>query len=262
MNSLDIFSVRALMRALEQIHSTLDLEILPETLFSAVRELVAGAQFSFDQLDLRTGVGISMISRDLVFPEEMKKKIIELMPTHPVVPAYKEGRRGAIRVTDCISQRRFQDTPHCRELLLPVGLRYQTVVTLDVPGKIAGMTVNRDKDFTEKEVRFLQLIAPQIALAHQNAQAFATLRQAAAARTIPAPEDFERIGLTPREGEVLHWVIQGKRDKEVADILSTRPRTIHSHLRSILRKLNTETRTGAALEGFERLKGSSASCGQ
>jgi DNA-binding CsgD family transcriptional regulator len=116
----------------------------------------------------------------------------------------------------------------------------------------------RDKDFTEKEVRLLQLIAPQIALAHQNAQAFTALKQAAA-RAIPAPQDFERIGLTVRESEVLHWVIQGKRDKEVADILSTSPRTIHNHLGSILRKLNTETRTAAASEAFARLKGSPAS---
>lgn len=71
---------------------------------------------------------------------------------------------------------------------------------------------------------------------------------------IPTPWDLQRIGLTAREGEVLHWVIQGKRDREVAAILSASPRTIHNHLRSVLRKLKTETRTGAALEAFERLK--------
>ena len=87
-----------------------------------------------------------------------------------------------------------------------------------------------------------------------NALAFSEPKQTAA-RTIPAPKDLQQIGLTGREGEVLHWVIQGKRDKEVADILSSSPKTIHNHLRSILRKLNAETRTGAALEAFERLKG-------
>jgi hypothetical protein len=40
MNSLDLFTVRALMQALQQIHSTLDLETLPETLFSAVHSSV------------------------------------------------------------------------------------------------------------------------------------------------------------------------------------------------------------------------------
>jgi hypothetical protein len=138
MNSPDIFNVRVLMRALEQIHSTMDLEVLPETLFSAVKELVAGAQFTFEQLDLRTGVVTSMTSPDSVFSEEIKKRILELMPTHPVIPAYKEGLRGAIRMTDCITQRQFQDTPLWREILLPVGLRYQTVVTLDALGKSLG----------------------------------------------------------------------------------------------------------------------------
>jgi DNA-binding CsgD family transcriptional regulator len=106
----------------------------------------------------------------------------------------------------------------------------------------------------------LHLVAPQIALAYRNALAFTELKQAVA-RRIPAPEDLQQIGLTGREGEVLHWVIQGKRDKEVAAILSVSPRTIHNHLRSILSKLNTETRTGAALEAFERLKGLSTSWG-
>jgi hypothetical protein len=36
MNSLDIFSARALMLALEQIHSTKDLSDLPQVLFSTL----------------------------------------------------------------------------------------------------------------------------------------------------------------------------------------------------------------------------------
>jgi DNA-binding CsgD family transcriptional regulator len=123
------------------------------------------------------------------------------------------------------------------------------------------MTVNRPTDFTDKELTLLRLVASQIALAYRNALAFTGLKQAAS-RTIPAPKDLQQIGVTVREGEVLHWVIQGKRDKEIANILSASPRTIHNHLGSILRKLNAETRTGAALEALERLKGSSASWNQ
>jgi DNA-binding CsgD family transcriptional regulator len=98
----------------------------------------------------------------------------------------------------------------------------------------------------------LHLAAPQIALAHRNAQAFTALRQAAAL-TIPTPEELQQVGTTPRESEVLHWVIQGKRDAEIATILSSSPRTIHNHVRNILRKLKTETRTAASLEAMERL---------
>jgi hypothetical protein len=57
MNSLDICSVGALMmRALKQIHSTMDLEVLPERVFSAITALVPGAVSTIDELDLESGV--------------------------------------------------------------------------------------------------------------------------------------------------------------------------------------------------------------
>src|SRR5215472_12542116 len=261
MNSLDVLSVRALMRALEQIHSTLDLEVLPEALFCALEDLVPDAGFSLDQLDLQGGVATDLTNATRVVPEQIKERVLELLPPHPAMPAYKAGRRGVIPVTNCITQRQFRETPHYRGTLRPTGSEFQVVITFDIPGKIVVITANRPADLTDKELTLLRLVAPQIALAYRNALAFSELKQAAA-RTIPAPQDLRQIGLTVREGEVLHWVIQGKRDKEVADILSSSPRTIHNHLRNILRKLNTETRTGAALEAFERLNGSSASWGQ
>jgi DNA-binding CsgD family transcriptional regulator len=261
MNALEIFSLPALMRALAKIHSTTDLAVLPEALFCALEDLVPDAGCSLDQLDLQSGVVTDVTNGNLIVPEQIKKRVLELMPSHPAMPAYKAGRRGMIPLTDCIIQRQFRETPHYLEALRPTGFEYQVVITFDIPGKIIVMSVNRTTDFTDKELTLLRLVAPQIALAYRNALAFTELKQAVA-RTIPAPRDFQQIGLTVREGEVLHWVIQGKRDKEVADILSASPRTIHNHLRSILRKLNTETRTGAALEAFERLKGSPASWGQ
>jgi DNA-binding CsgD family transcriptional regulator len=245
------------MRALEHIHATLDLEVLPQALFSALEELVPDAVCTLDQLDLKTGIGTDKTNAKIVFPDQIKKRALELIPSHPTMSAYKEGRRGVIPVTDCITQRQFRNTPLCREILQPFGIEYQAVLTLDIPGKIAGMTINRGTDFADKELRLLDLVAPQIALAYRNALKTIELKHAVA-RMIPAPRELEQFGLTAREGEVLHWVIQGKRDKEIADILSASPRTIQNHLRTILRKLNTETRTGAALEAFDRLKRSRA----
>ena len=240
------------MQALEQIHSTMDLKALPERLFSAVGALIPGATLTLVHQHLKTGAVTSFRSEDLWSKAQIRRSH-ELMPTHPVVPAYKAGLRGAIRDTDCITQRQFEDTPHCREILLPVGLRYQTVVTLDMPGKIAGMSVIRDRNFTSLEAELLQLIAPQIALAFRRAQDYTALMQAAAG-AIPAPEDLQRIGLTPREAEVLHWVIQGKRNCEIAEIIGARDRTVGKHVERILAKLCVETRTAAANIALEVLR--------
>ncbi|HDY84532.1 hypothetical protein LCGC14_1308380 [marine sediment metagenome] len=54
------------------------------------------------------------------------------------------------------------------------------------------------------------------------------------------------FNLTNRESEVLHWLILGKTDKSISEILGTSPRTINKHTEHIFVKLGVETRTAAA----------------
>jgi DNA-binding NarL/FixJ family response regulator len=58
-------------------------------------------------------------------------------------------------------------------------------------------------------------------------------------------------GLTPREREVMGWLIQGKRNAEIATILMCSVNTIHKHVQAILRKLAVETRTAATHRALE-----------
>jgi DNA-binding CsgD family transcriptional regulator len=57
---------------------------------------------------------------------------------------------------------------------------------------------------------------------------------------------LEVLGLSPREAEVLAWVVEGKTNGEIGIILEMRPRTVAKHLERIFRKLGVETRTAAA----------------
>jgi DNA-binding NarL/FixJ family response regulator len=59
-------------------------------------------------------------------------------------------------------------------------------------------------------------------------------------------------GLTSREVEVLRLVAQGMSDAQVADKLVVSLRTVHSHLRSIYRKLQVSSRNEAARWAVER----------
>ncbi len=53
--------------------------------------------------------------------------------------------------------------------------------------------------------------------------------------------------LTDREGDVLRWVAEGKRNAEIATILDISKNTVRNHLENIFAKLGVETRTAAAL---------------
>ncbi|HSV70783.1 MAG TPA: response regulator transcription factor [Methylibium sp.] len=60
--------------------------------------------------------------------------------------------------------------------------------------------------------------------------------------------------LTAREAEVLHWVIQGKTNRDIGEILGTSPRTVTKHLEHVFEKLGVETRTAAANMALARTK--------
>ncbi|WP_298235776.1 response regulator [uncultured Azohydromonas sp.] len=61
------------------------------------------------------------------------------------------------------------------------------------------------------------------------------------------------FGLTARESQVLYWVLQGKTNRDIGDILGTSPRTVTKHLEHVFEKLGVETRTAAAALVVKRL---------
>ena len=60
--------------------------------------------------------------------------------------------------------------------------------------------------------------------------------------------------LTQRESEVLNWVIKGKTNRDIGDILGTSPRTVNKHLEHVFVKLGVETRTSAAAVAMGKLR--------
>lgn len=62
----------------------------------------------------------------------------------------------------------------------------------------------------------------------------------------------QRPELTVREGEVLDLIVQGLLNKEIADRLGVAEITIKQHVSAILRKLDVQDRTQAAMAAVER----------
>lgn len=60
------------------------------------------------------------------------------------------------------------------------------------------------------------------------------------------------LGLTDREQEVLGWMVDGKRNAEIATILGISARTVEKHVEAILRTLQAENRATAIVRAMER----------
>ena len=53
---------------------------------------------------------------------------------------------------------------------------------------------------------------------------------------------------------MLYWVVQGKTNRDIGDILGTSPRTVNKHLEHVFEKLGVETRTAAASMAMGRVR--------
>lgn len=62
------------------------------------------------------------------------------------------------------------------------------------------------------------------------------------------------LKLTAREAEVLYWVVKGKTNKDIGEILGSSPATAKKHLERIYVKLGVETRTAAAGVAMKRIR--------
>lgn len=63
----------------------------------------------------------------------------------------------------------------------------------------------------------------------------------------------QSFALTPKEAEVLLWLAKGKSNRDIAEILNQRPRTVNKHLEQIFEKLGVENRTAAAARALALL---------
>lgn len=60
--------------------------------------------------------------------------------------------------------------------------------------------------------------------------------------------------LTAREAEVLYWVICGKTNRDIGEILGSSHRTVNKHLEHVFEKLGVETRTAAAAVAMQKVR--------
>lgn len=64
---------------------------------------------------------------------------------------------------------------------------------------------------------------------------------------------LESLGLTKREAEVLFWIARDKSNAGIAKVLGCCEGTVRKHLENVYKKLNVQTRMGAAMTALERL---------
>lgn len=152
---------------------------------------------------------------------------------HPMIlHVLRHGRQPALRMSDFVTQRQLRNISLYEFNSRVHEWRDQTALVSAVAGGTISFTLNRDRVFSDGEFFLLRFLQPHIER---------VINRCALFKRLPGGAQ-----LTAREREVLHWIMQGKRDEEIAVIIRAAPRTISKHTGAVLAKLGVENRASAA----------------
>lgn len=156
---------------------------------------------------------------------------------HPLVRDHGRNPRAVTRrISDLVSRHAFERTVLYNEYYRPIGIRHAMALPVHVDERLlVSFVFNRGgRAFGDAERDLAEVLRPQLA---------ALYRLAGPPLCLSA--------LTARETEVLQWIAAGKSNRDIAEILGARARTIEKHLERIYVKLGVENRTAAALRGLK-----------
>jgi DNA-binding NarL/FixJ family response regulator len=112
-----------------------------------------------------------------------------------------------------------------------------------------GMNLGAD-DYLTKPVTVPELLATINARLKRHEEQRA---KAAFKAEFRSAEPLQKLGLTPREAEVLLWAAQGKTNAEIGLILDMSVATVKKHMEHIFPKIGVENRSAATLRAVEVL---------
>jgi DNA-binding CsgD family transcriptional regulator len=64
---------------------------------------------------------------------------------------------------------------------------------------------------------------------------------------------FAALGLSPRQTEVVRWVVEGKSSAEIGELLGVKSRTVEKHLEHIFERLDVTSRAGLVARALQSL---------
>lgn len=159
--------------------------------------------------------------------------------------------------------RQFMGLIECQEQILVLLQSWHDLAQLH--SNLVGFALNRrQSNFSKRDRLILTFLRPHLLQAYQNARHLqrlqqdaallqASLEQALEEPTLPQFKSLQLLGLSPREAEILAWVMRGKDNKAIAAELGIHIGTVRKHLEHIYLKLGVQSRTEAIAKALEEL---------
>ena len=235
-----------LLRVLPRLYACLTVEALQRQaplLALDIAEADGAGWFEF-QMGAQPAVVGFRESKPVMTPRTLSG-IPHAVASHPHVNDWLAGDVRTRRMSDLPQKTWHWYFDDNRETYRDVGVEHTNVPLVVHPARVTSLSLRRmKKRFRDEDVAALAMLRPHVRQALANAILFEATRPAAARLTTGATR---AESLTERESQVAFWLAQGKTNVEIGLILNVAARTAEKHVESILRKLQVENRTTAAI---------------
>lgn len=163
--------------------------------------------------------------------------------SHPDAPA--------LRISDVIGQEEWLASDYYRNCLSRLGLVHSVVLPVRIDDSIvvALSFARREPDFTREDCELLDAFGPHLRLAWQRHESPWADR-----RELECRHRLQKLGLSPRESEVLFWMTEGKLNREIATLLGLSLATVQDNVARVLDKLGLENRHAATVFAIAKLR--------
>jgi DNA-binding CsgD family transcriptional regulator len=238
---------------------------------TCLSQLVSSELTTLSVCDLDTGHRGVVSDRPGAISPEQIQVFDHYFFAHPLVRAH--GRNPCAvtrRIADLVPDDQFRRSPLYNDYYRPIRIDHAMAVPIHVDRHVlVSFVFNRTgSGFSDRDRACLELIRPHLGSLYRLSlgascaagvpPAPGVLASSSSGAAPPAPGTASPgaailrsaalgLPLTARERGVLHWLAAGKTDRDIADILSISPRTVHKHLQRIYEKLGVETRTAAVM---------------
>ncbi|PTY00952.1 hypothetical protein DB346_15205 [Verrucomicrobia bacterium LW23] len=235
-------------KSLVRLYDMSEPERIHEQLVDCVASLTSGDFICCEVVDPTNDV--HQITSNVQVPnhEAWVRRLGELVHQNPIIPFVMNG--GGTEVLspyDLMPKKEFERTELFNEAFRVVG-EQQLAAMIPKAGAAMATVIHRNTTFSEEDRTLLKLLRPHLMQAYSTAQLTMRLRQRDI--SVKSPADLLKCGLSSREIEVLHWMREGKADKEIGIILGISHRTVNNHVAAILRKLGVDSRMAAVVMTF------------
>lgn len=173
---------------------------------------------------------------------------------HPGVRALVGGQRQVIRLCDVVDLPRFRETPLFTSIHQnPPGTRYVAAARLGLePECLILLGAHRaDREWTPQELELIghvqQAVSPALTLARELDRIASSMgTRDDLAQLMPQAMGPRDYWPTPREQQVLGFVVLGLTSRQIALRLDITERTVRKHLDSVYTKADVSGRAEAA----------------